>query len=427
MSSHPSPQTSGRIEETGCPFITEYTHPVDDSCGRRPFDPSGFCVFHAAAGADKEGPFWRALEDQSDANFEGYVFPPNADFALNDFPRANFARAVFTGDVSFAESVFAGPAVFDEAVFQGRADFSSAEFRGFAGFWRARWENTARFYRTDFLAEAVFIGALFQSEVGFTDVLFARGAQFQNARFLERALFLRTAFLGPVTFQFVELSRAGFRAMSAGTRHERIARLSLATCEFRLARGLEAAQFDDVDWGERELLRVGPFRFARGYVVYDETLARIQGDPVLFRETEQVYRALRRHAERQGDRRAVAEFHYGEREMERLALPRQRRRFWSLSALYWLLAGYGERPERPAGWLVLLWLLFGIVYGAAAELHGLTGQPAFGFAQSAATMTWLPGPAPAHLGLIWWEAAQRVATLALVALLVLSLARRFRR
>lgn len=427
MSLRQTDAVAGAVESAGCPYLFEYTLPSDDVCGRPGFDPAGWCVFHSPLVAEKAAAFSDALQQQSSATFEGYVFPPTVDFAANDFARANFAHAVFTGDVTFADTIFGGPVIFDGAVFEGKADFSNVEFGRFTSFWRARWRGPVRFFRATFQAEALFIGASFDSAAGFTDTLFARGAQFQNVRFDGRSLFLRCAFLGPVNFAFADLSRVGFRAMAAATRHERIARLSLAPCEFRLARGLEEARFDEVDWGDRTLVRLGPFRLRQTYTVFDDILARVQGNPVLLAETELVYRALRHNAEASGDRRAASAFHYNEREMERLALPKPMRHFWSLPALNWLFAGYGERPERPLGWLLVLLFVFGVVFTVIAEMQRLPDPFALGLTQSFATMTFQGGPLETGPGGLWWQGIQRALTLVLVALCAWALLRRLRR
>lgn len=417
------------IDATGCPFVYEYTIPIGEVCGRPGYGSDDRCVFHSPRAADKLDDFAAALAEQANASFEGYVFPPDTDFAANDFGRANFARAVFTGAVTFAESTFAGAAWFDEATFRGTADFSSVEFERAASFWRARWRGPALFRRASFRDEAFFTGARFDSDLRCVDTLFARTAHFQNVRLAGPAVFLRTAFLGPALFHYTDLGGAAFRSISALTSHERIARLSLETCEFRRARGLPRTEFTEVDWGRRQTVGIGPFRRSRDHVTGDEVLARIQRHPLTLREAEAGYRALRLNAERTGDRRAASAFHYGEREMERLALSPLRRAFWSLPALYRLLAGHGERPLRPILWLLAVLVAFTAIYAAiASDRPDLTGNPwRTGFDQALRSMIWLPGAWPPGGVGAWLEAFQRVLTLGLVGLWLLCLARQLRR
>ncbi len=413
----------------GCPFVYEYTAPLGDLCGRPTFRGDTFCVFHSSRLAEKAAAFADALAEQREASFEGYVFPDGTDFSANDFGRANFARATFAGRVSFAETVFSGPALFDGASFEGPADFNATEFGRTASFWRTRWTRSVHFRRTEFRDDATFVSAWFEGEAIFSDTLFARAAHFQNARFPAGALFLRVAFVGPATFHYADLSRVSFRSMAAMSRHERTVGLTLATCQLRLARGLAETGFLEVDWGTLETFRLGPLRSARSYVLLDETLARIEGHPLVYQETERAYRALRLNATRTGDRRAAAGFHYGEREMERLALPRSRRRSFSWPALYWLMAGYGERPERPAFWLGLLLVIWAVLYALIASDQAPTAAHplAIGFTHSLRTMTWQPTTWQGGDLAVWLEAFQRVGALFLAGLLTLCLARCFRR
>ena len=99
-----------RGDATGCPFTYEYTAPMGEFCGRPGFRGDSLCIFHSHRLAEKATAFEAALSEQHDASFEGYVFPPGMDFSANDFGRANFARAVFSGSVTFGEHLRrAGP------------------------------------------------------------------------------------------------------------------------------------------------------------------------------------------------------------------------------------------------------------------------------------------------------------------------------
>ena len=60
----------------------------------------------------------------------------------------------------------------------------------------------------------------------------------------------------------------------------------------------------------------------------------------------------------------MPDFYFGEMEMRRLASSTNRfaRRFYSLTAWYGLVSGYGERWVRALGWFVGLVVLCGALY-----------------------------------------------------------------
>jgi hypothetical protein len=79
------------------------------------------------------------------------------------------------------------------------------------------------------------------------------------------------------------------------------------------------------------------------------------------RELEDQYGQLRNNFERMGDYRSGGEFHYSEQEMRRKRYSFFNRWF-SLTNLYRIFAGYGEKPLRAGFWLVAFLLLFPFVF-----------------------------------------------------------------
>ena len=90
-----------------------------------------------------------------------------------------------------------------------------------------------------------------------------------------------------------------------------------------------------------------------------------------YRLVEDVYRQLRQNYEGCNNYPEAGRFYHGEMEMRRKAV------WWrqylpSLTTLYWLSSGYGQRPLRAGLWVVLLVLVFGWLYSLIGLEHANT-------------------------------------------------------
>ena len=84
-------------------------------------------------------------------------------------------------------------------------------------------------------------------------------------------------------------------------------------------------------------------------------------------EVERLYRNLKVNYISQGDNKNAGDFHYGEMEMHRRAIRWEW--FFNWYNLYRFLSGYGERPTRALGWLILFFLITsGLVYWLGLEI-----------------------------------------------------------
>jgi hypothetical protein len=85
-------------------------------------------------------------------------------------------------------------------------------------------------------------------------------------------------------------------------------------------------------------------------------------------EVERLYRNLKLNYEEPGDYKNAGDFYYGEMEMHRRAGKwRWFPCYWY--TLYWFLSGYGERPSRALGLLVVFLLgLAGLVWDLGLEV-----------------------------------------------------------
>jgi hypothetical protein len=130
-------------------------------------------------------------------------------------------------------------------------------------------------------------------------------------------------------------------------------------------------------------IQLNSSHFLEGFnrrILYDEILAEMEYEKMIknangpnetarvkkrylhkIRELEDQYGQLRNNFERMGDYRSGGEFHYSEQEMRRRRFSFFDRLF-SLTNLYRVFAGYGERPLRTGLWLLAFLLLFPLVF-----------------------------------------------------------------
>jgi hypothetical protein len=371
-----------------------------------------------------------------EANFLDATFTQGTRFSLATFKqRAIFRRATFIGDSSFIKATFLQKAHFSCAIFKQYADFSSATFTQKADFQSASFTWDALFGESGFMQDADFSSATFTQNADFRQATFADVAVFRAAAFIQRADFRRTAFARNAYFndavftlaaRFLEtlfqgtVSWRGSRFFDRAEFRRTIFDPQITGHEsalFELAAFYRPAEivFDDVDLSRAffhncdvsqvwfsSSVRWAKRKGNRGLAVYEETIPLKEYRAVElkrdgerdYRAVAQIYQQLKKNYDSRLDYWTANEFHFGEMEMKRLAVPAAGRLLWlrqwwhprlSFVALYRWASDYGNSYRKP-----LLWLLGTLL--AATLLYPITGlelkQAGSGNAASSARVTY---------------------------------------
>ncbi len=413
--------------DAGCP-VAMGCGPTEPVCARplhyapEEVDGTPVCLMHSNDPAKQTGPlfneFWREFEAilttaaEGPANFHSFVFPKldlsgkniqavcrfteaifkqDADFNRVTFEQgANFTEATFTQYANFRRTTFTRDANFREATFTQNANFREVTFTMDANFIAATFTQNAHFGKATFMKRADFTEATFTKRAYFSAATFAgtQGADFGVATFAQAASFIETKFFGTAVWagsQFlenVEFRSTKFLQKVAGA----------PSAVFALAHFEKPGRvtFDDVDLG-RALFHncdVGEVRFTssarwrgeggnREFQIFEETIplnyakkldSNSERD---YRAIAQIYQQLKKNYDTRLDYWTANQFHFGEMEMKRRALPTQgrllglRRRMhpWlSPVALYRWASDYGNSYWRPMIWLLGFLLLFALLF-----------------------------------------------------------------
>ena len=302
---------------------------------------------------------------------------------------------------------------FSEAVFRGVAEFRGCEFGVAVGFWKATFKEDAYFHRATFAQDAHFPETAFHAKAIFREARFNADAEFGEAQFksytdFSGASFGASAAFGGVTFgSEADFKRATFqsKAFFPGVR-------AASSVTFSLP-------------GEKPR----PFQCPEA--------------------EESAYRLAKKSAQQTGDYRRAGDYHYA----EQCAINCQQRK--GITARPWTLRfwwgeksavraypeyvfgrgvfGYGEKPLRPLGagaavivvCALVYWLFSGACFTATREVAGFFDSVYF----SIVTFTTLGygdlRPLATPFRLI--AAGEALSGAVLMALFVVSLARRFTR
>lgn len=296
---------------------------------------------------------------------------------------AKFGEVTFGNRVRFLEADFIGPAEFSACWFKGAVAFEStfrglADFRG-ATFHRAHFTDCklldgADFYRTTFEAIGEFSRSVFGGSRSF--VVEGGGKLegavcFSQAEFRGTAYFVGNDYKGPIDF-----SRASFFDMAFfNSQQEAAPEAEAPEVRFHHVFVEKGVTFENIDLRRTTLAgtNVRKARFSevrwprRGMrlAVYDELCER----PAAAETLRLLYRDLKSNLEDERDYRSAGDFYYGE--MHALRTQRRsseglpswlQRRFLSLHWLYWLAAGYGERPLWAVAFFLVLVLVFAFAF-----------------------------------------------------------------
>ncbi|MCH7978794.1 MAG: pentapeptide repeat-containing protein [Acidobacteria bacterium] len=318
--------------------------------------------------------------------------------------------------VSFTGAKFGGQADFSSVTFEGRSDFCWAVFGGRVVFSYASFNGVTDFSWVQFGSEAVFHNVNFKNKSTFGEVTFRDLAEFSGAIFADEAVFGGLA--GPRDEPVHSTEREVMLAFSQvdllKQERTRFQFMDMAGVSF-LETDVRRVEFTDVWWPEKLL---------------DERQSQEHEYPLV----EKLYRQLRQNYEDQGNYPDAGRFYYGEMEMRRKAKPWWQRYFFSLTALYWLSSGYGQKARRAGLWVILLLVLF-------AWLYSIAGLQPSGESSPVLDSPWA---AILHVGEVltfarertyaaatdfgrWLSVAQTIVLPLQVALLVLAVRRSFMR
>lgn len=228
-------------------------------------------------------------------------------------------------------------AAFDNTKISGPVEFELTNFKGRANFLKTLFNTSASFDLALFHDQADFILTEFKSRVYFKGETFKHYAFFSNAIIKDR-----------IYFENVNCQMISF-----------------------LGTDVRSIDFINCDW----LSKNGRI------LVFDELClfkSGGNGDAQNFRKVEILYRKLKQKYKEEHDEQEASRWHYNEKDIFRKSNP-CRRYLPSISTLYWLLSGYGERPVR-AGFVLLLTiftfssllLLTGLALpNTVTEVHGI--------------------------------------------------------
>jgi len=384
-----------------------WTDPADEK--------KGYCIFHAPAEqkgiSDQE--FQRLVFlriddviEKKNGNqpnamcvFYRAIFPGSITFSKydenNPLPHISFLGAKFCNGVQFCDTAFSSDAIFTCATFVKRAIFINAKFHGKAWFGNATFRHVeelrgAEFFGAEFNGGASFRKTIFHGNALFSQATFCcKDVDFYNTEFHRFATFNEAKFNTLVRFQHVTFHGksdfCGSNFSKAGNVHiEEMDDRSLKHLYFKLA-DLPIFTFETIHW---------PTRI--GFDIYGES------NVYNYQQCEELYRAMKKRADDEHDRRSVSAWHYREKlagmkillkvqkwlaalyNLIRLSCPLAvkahslprfilysipvfLRCFFSLTFWYCLFSGFGEKVFRSGMWLVALLLLPFFMHSPAGE------------------------------------------------------------
>jgi hypothetical protein len=309
------------------------------------------------------------------AVFSYATFMQNASFFRTNFEQfAVFSSATFTQDAYFHSTTFTDEADFGNATFTQKLSFESATFTWVVNFGEALFMQNADFNRATFMQSVIFSGATFTCEAAFKETTFHGFANWTASRFLGSSDFRTTKFLQ----KSVDWPSAVFSLASLAKPREIVFDdVDLSRSHFNNCDVSEVLFTSKVNWGKKD---------GRKAVVFDETIPLDQYFAANLnrngerdhRAVAQLYQQLKKNYDARLDYWTANEFHFGEMEMQRLALPTAGpflniRRWWHprLSFVAWYKYGsdYGNSYTKPVWWLVATLLVFMLFFPLAGLQH----------------------------------------------------------
>lgn len=353
-----------------------------------------YCVFHAPKGKKDESAekfneyVFTAINDAKKekkvCNLAGTIFEWDIDFKQfkedNTFPEISFNEATFEGRTYFNHTIFEGSVSFEKAKFSDEVDFINVKFQQPVHFFQATFKGKSFFERSTFHKityfdtstfndEVYFSGATFVNPVTFTLVSFKKYSQFYSVDFQTSANFSQSKFYDLAEFvdrTFLDTGSLSYLFLFGRLRLEAV---NLKKVSF-LNTDLRKIDFTNCKWNQHRGRRI----------LYNE-LKILQSKKRNYKKeyikkVEILYRRLKQKYKEEHDNPEISDWHYGEKEMYRKG-SRFRRYFpFSMSNLYWLSSGYGERPFRAGISLFILILIISI-FLASLGLNSFNGNPVY--------------------------------------------------
>ena len=350
---------------------------LDQRCGRKlhtapdGVDEQPVCLMHSEDPEKLSGAlfnaFWSEFEKileeagEKEALFERFFFP-RTNFSGRKFKAiCRFTHATFSQGANFSRTTFMQDSYFRWVTFIQDADFHNTVFMQRANFYKAIFTQNAFFRLATFTQNAEFRRTIFEGTANWIECRFLDQAEFRHTKFVPKepkvpsAVFSLAKFAKPgeIFFEDVDLSRALF-----------------LNCD------VSAVWFtSSVIWARR--------KGHRGLAVFEEEILlnpeyfamKRHHEEIDHGAVEQIYHQLQKNYDTRLDYRKANDFHYGEMEMRRLAVPvsrwprwprRWQHRKWNFIALYRWASDYGNSYREPLKWLLR------IVLGTAL-LFPLTG------------------------------------------------------
>lgn len=305
-----------------------------------------------------------SVDFKEEASFFNVTFNGEADFMGAKFDKgASFVEATCNKKVFFINATFNGETDFSEATFNGETSFSGATLNGVTNFLKTTFNAKTGFTWANFDIETDFSEATFNSlidlswatfsgETIFFGETFTKGGNLSHIKIIDKIILERTN-LSKVSFLYTDLRKIDFinciwpkkpsHLKRLGKWHEKLSRNVLYD---------ELAVFSEV---KDEKSSTGILqRLKHRFISFDQE--KIKKVEILYRKLKQKYKEEHNEPE-------VSNWHYGEKEMFRKGS--RFRRFFpiSLSNLYWLSSGYGERPFRAGVVLLSLFLAISVLFG----------------------------------------------------------------
>lgn len=288
--------------------------------------------------------FWMLWTDKKTPPF---VKPRVIDCALflenvHFLGSVNFSTITFNRKVYLSSGTFSGEALFNDAIFNDEFSFFNVTFEGLTNFINTTFNEKTVFYHPTFRMPCDFRGSNFKSSTSFSNGSFMHDATFDGVIF-EGDAYFSSSFEGIVSF-----SRAYFFKQEF---------IHFYNVDFRrcilLNTDIRGIDFSMVRWGE-----AGRW-FWKRRVIY-------KPEDAYPSEIENTYRRIRQSYEERRNYPEAGDFYYGEMDSKRKSSS-ARRYLPSLTTLFWISSGYGQRPFQ-AGLITLLllsmftglFLLFGI-------------------------------------------------------------------
>ena len=386
------------------------------------------------------------------ADLRGVVFPPGfafgnigiehalyVNFERATFgDRANFCSAEIDDEANFTDVTFDDSASFDGATLGKKADFTRAKFGGKASFASMTFGDEANFDRTTFCYKANFNAATFGNATRFERATFEGYADFSNASFGVGTNFTQAIFKDVADFSDTA------PAPNTNTAHRDLA---LRFISFRKAIFNGQAIFENRAFATSSLFDGAIFenlaqfhgcKFHQGMFFHEADFRKtIGGNNTQTAELEQSYRTLKR---------AMADLHARNEEADFFALEMECRRqrgsvpwFERFAATaYKHLSDYGRSVDLPLIWLLILTYAAHYLYLAVAFMTCNPGpgvRLAFTLEQMFRPFyVWAKSPPGTgdclvesnRLIIPILASLQSLAAIALLALFLLALRRRFK-